>query len=39
MLSLTLDQNVPKGSFLLMVIVRDKIGNQTWETKQPFEIE
>lgn len=39
MLSLTLDQNVPKGSFILMVTVRDKVGNQTWETKQPFEIE
>lgn len=39
MLSLTLDQNVPKGSFLLVVTVRDKIGNQSWETRQPFEIE
>ncbi len=39
MLSLTLDQNVPKGSFLLKVTVRDKIGNTTWETKQPFDIE
>jgi hypothetical protein len=39
MLSLTLDQNVPKGSFLLKVTVHDKIGNTTWETKQPFDIE
>jgi hypothetical protein len=39
MLSLTLDQNVPKGSFILLVTVRDKIGDQSWETKQPFEIE
>jgi hypothetical protein len=39
MLSLTLDQNVPKGSFLLVVTVHDKIGDQTWETRQPFEIE
>jgi hypothetical protein len=39
MLSLTLDQNVPKGSFILKVTVHDKIGNTNWETKQPFEIE
>lgn len=39
MLSLTLDQNVPKGSFLLVVTVHDKIGDQTWETRQPFEIQ
>jgi hypothetical protein len=39
MLSLTLDQNVPKGSFLLVVTVRDKIGDQSWETRQPFQIE
>ena len=39
MLSLTLDQNVPKGSFLLVVTVHDKIGDQSWETRQPFQIE
>jgi hypothetical protein len=38
-LSLTLDPNVPKGSYVLMITVRDKLGDQTWETKQPFEIE
>jgi hypothetical protein len=38
-LSLTLDPNVPKGSYVLMITVRDKLGDQTWDTKQPFEIE
>ncbi len=38
-LSLTLDPNVPKGSYLLMITVRDKLGDQSWETKQPFQIE
>lgn len=38
-LSLTLNPNVPKGSFVLVVAVRDKVGNQSWETKQPFEIQ
>jgi len=38
-LSLSLDQNVPKGSFVLVVTVRDKVGDQTTEIKQPFEIQ
>jgi hypothetical protein len=38
-LSLSLDPNVPKASYTLVVTVRDKIGNQTWETRQPFRIE
>ncbi len=38
MLSLTLDQNVAKGSYILVVTVRDKIGNQTWELRQPFQV-
>lgn len=39
MLSLSLDRNVPKGSYVLAVTVRDKIGNQTWESRQPFQVE
>ena len=39
MLSLVLNPDVPKGSFLLMVTVHDKISDQTWETRQPFEIQ
>jgi hypothetical protein len=38
-LSLTLDPAVPKGSYILLITVRDKLGDQTWETKQPFEID
>jgi hypothetical protein len=38
-LSLSLDPNVPKASYTLVVTVRDKIGNQTWETKQAFRVE
>ncbi len=38
-LSLSLDPNVPKAAYTLVVTVRDKIGNQTWETRQPFRVE
>jgi hypothetical protein len=38
MLSLTLDQNVAKGSYILVVTVRDKVGNQTFEVRQPFQV-
>lgn len=38
-LSLSLDPNVPKASYTLVVTVRDKIGNQAWETRQPFRVE
>ncbi len=38
-LSLSLDPNVPKASYTLVVTVRDKVGNQTWETRQPFRVE
>lgn len=39
MLSLNLDQNVAKGSYTLVVTVRDKTGNQTWESRQAFQVE
>jgi hypothetical protein len=38
-LTLHLDPNVPKGSYTLLITVQDKIGNQTYETRQPFQIE
>jgi hypothetical protein len=38
-LSLTLNPGVPKGSYILRVTIKDQIGNQSWETKQPFEIQ
>jgi hypothetical protein len=37
-LSLSLDQNVAKGSYILVITVRDKIGNQTGELRQPFQV-
>jgi hypothetical protein len=39
MLSVTLNPNVPKGAYLLMVIVHDKISGLNWEMRQPFEIQ
>jgi hypothetical protein len=38
-LTLHLDQNVPKGQYTLLITIEDKIGNQTYETRQPFRIE
>lgn len=38
-LTLHLDPNVPKGAYTLLITVQDKIGNQTYETRQPFQIE
>lgn len=38
MLNLSLDQNVAKGSYILVITVRDKIDNQTWELRQPFQV-
>ncbi len=38
-LSLTLNPGVPKGSYILRVTIKDQVGNQSWETKQPFEIQ
>jgi hypothetical protein len=38
-LSLTLDPAVPKGAYILLITVRDKLGDQAWETRQPFEID
>ena len=39
LLSLSLDPNVARGSYTLVVTVRDKIGNQTSEARQPFQVE
>jgi len=38
-LSLSLDQNVAAGSYTLVVIVRDKVGDQTWESRETFRVE
>ena len=38
-LSLNLDPTVPKGSYVLVVILRDQIGKQLREERQNFQIE
>jgi hypothetical protein len=38
-LSLNLDKNVPQGSYTLVVIVHDKVGNQKMETRAKFRVE
>jgi hypothetical protein len=38
-LSLSLDKNVASGSYILVVTVRDKIGDQTWESREAFRVE
>ncbi len=38
-LSVSLDPNVAKGAYTLVVSVEDKIGNQRFEVKQPFSVE
>jgi hypothetical protein len=38
-LSLNLDANLAKASYTLKITVHDKVGNQTWETRQVFHVE
>lgn len=38
-LSLNLDANVVKAAYTLVIIVQDKIGGQTEESKHPFEVQ
>jgi hypothetical protein len=38
-LSLSLNGNVAKAPYTLVVTIRDKVGNQTYEVKQPFTVE
>jgi len=38
-LSLHLDQNVAKGMYVLVVILRDQIGQQLREERQTFQVE
>jgi hypothetical protein len=39
LLSLGLNKDLPKGSYTMVITMRDKIGNQTWETRQPFQVQ
>jgi hypothetical protein len=38
-LSLNLDPNVAKGQYMLVVILRDQVGQQLQEVRQPFQVE
>jgi hypothetical protein len=38
-LSLNLDSNVSKGQYTLVVILRDQVGQQLQEVRQPFQVE
>jgi hypothetical protein len=38
-LSLSLNSGVAKAAYTLVVTIHDKVGNQSWEVKQPFLVE
>ena len=38
-LTLNLDQNMPAGAYTLVVTIRDKIGDQSYELRAPFRVE
>ena len=39
LLSLGLNKDLPKGSYTMVITMRDKIGNQTWEGRHPFQVQ
>jgi hypothetical protein len=39
LLSLGLNKDLPKGSYIMVITMRDKIGNQTWEAREKFVVE
>lgn len=39
LLSLGLNKDLPKGSYTMVITMRDKIGNQTWEAREPFQVQ
>jgi hypothetical protein len=38
-LSLGLNKDLAKGSYTMVITMRDKVGNQTWETRQQFQVQ
>ncbi|HTB12104.1 MAG TPA: hypothetical protein VK752_11055 [Bryobacteraceae bacterium] len=38
-LSLGLNKDLPKGSYIMVITMRDKIGNQTWEAREKFQVQ
>jgi hypothetical protein len=39
LLSLGLNKDLPKGAYTMVITMRDKIGDQTWETREPFQVQ
>jgi len=39
LLSLGLNKDLPKGSYTMVITMRDKVGDQAWETKEPFQVQ
>jgi len=39
LLSLGLNPDLPKGSYTLVITMRDKIGNQSWESRNIFQVQ
>jgi hypothetical protein len=38
-LSLGLNKDLPPGSYTMVITMRDKIGNQTWESREKFQVQ
>jgi hypothetical protein len=38
-LSLGVNKDLPKGSYTMVITMRDKIGNQTWESREQFHVQ
>jgi hypothetical protein len=38
-LSLGLNPDLPKGTYTMVITMRDKIGNQTWESRNTFQVQ
>lgn len=39
LLSLGLNKDLPKGSYTMVITMRDKIGDRTWETREAFQVQ
>lgn len=39
LLSIGLNKDLPKGTYTMVITMRDKIGDQKWESRNPFRVE
>ena len=39
LLSLGLNKDLSKGSYTLVITMRDKIGDQAWESREKFQVQ